>query len=451
MARVLSADLRRSLDTARVARRRSKSGIQRTNAPKDYWTQKAPVMQFGRERFRTWLIPGTGERQRLDDHVEQLVWDDANAVLTGTIQLRDPVLQVLPNIDFGDEVMVEVSLTGDLNFIELWRMRIDAPYRDFEPAERTFQLMNALGWLSKSTDDFKYGIDKAHPKGWLASQIVLDLATKYQIPTGVIQTTTHLITKLVVLQGSPLDVISLAYKREKNYTHKRFVISCDHGLLNVLPLVRSPQLLQLGPTLIAATLQQQMGSEFATALTVRATGRVDKGKDKKGKKKTGIGKIVVKVESATAIAKFGYIHREVWAHDAHSVSQATEQGKRHMVLVGQPTKTLTLTHPGLPTIKRGDAIRALLPDPALTQVIFVSEARHTLNPGDYQVELTMQFTDPLVDAKVDKVTESRTAVAKKRARTIGGTTSSKNPTPPGAKQRANAPAVVGGHLQKQAP
>jgi hypothetical protein len=91
----------------------------------------------------------------------------------------------------------------------------------------------------------------------------------------------------VVLQGSPLDVIAAAYKRERNYTGKRFVISCDHGKLNITPLRRSPQLLELGPSLIQASFQQQFRQDFATSVIVRATGKVDVGKDKKGKKRKG--------------------------------------------------------------------------------------------------------------------------------------------------------------------
>lgn len=419
---------------AQLQHRRSSLGTQHADVPKNYWTQPAPALQFGRERFRVWWVPGTGSKQQIDEHVEQMAWDDATAVLTGSLQFRDPSFGPIPDIGWGDEIMVEVSPTGGLNFTELWRMRIDQPYRDFLPASRTFQLANALGWLSRSTDDFKYVKDKAHPHGWLAHEIAIDIAKQYRVPIGVVAETTHRIKKLVMLQASPLDVIGAAYKREKQYTTKRFVIACDHGKLNITPLRRSSRLLELGPTLIAASFQQQMAANFATSLTVRATGKVEKGKDKKGKKRTGTGKIIVKVESASAIARYGFVHREVWAHDADTVAEAVTAGKRHLTLVGKPDYTLNLTHPGLAGIRRGDAIRALLPEQALTQVIFVSEARHTLTGSDYAMDLSVTFSDPFIDAKVDKVTEDRYAAARRRGRKTKQTIPTKK-LPPGSDQR----------------
>lgn len=419
---------------ARTQHRRAPAGSQHSDVPKNYWTQPAPALQFGRERFRVWWVPGSGPRQQIDEHVQQITWDDATAVLLGTMQFRDPSVGPVPDVGWGDEIMVECSPTGGLNYAELWRMRIDQPYRDFVPAERTFQLVNALGWLSRSTDDFKYVKDKAHPNGWFAHEVAIDIAKQYRVPIGVIAETTHRIKKLVMLQASPLDVIGAAYKREKQYTTKRFVISCDHGKLNIVPLRRSSRLLELGPTLIAASFQQQMGQNFATALSVRAQGKVQKGKDKKGKKRTGTSKIIVKVESASAIARYGYIHREVWAHDADTVAEATAAGKRHLTLVGKPDYTLNLTHPGIAQIRRGDAIRALLPEQALTQIIFVTEARHTLTGTDYSMDLSVTFTDPFIDAKLDKVTEDRYAAARARGRKTKTSIPNKK-LPPGADQR----------------
>jgi hypothetical protein len=434
VARVVSANKRRESDLARQQARAAQA--QHSDVPKDYWTAKGPSLQFGRERFRAWWVPASGPRQNIDDNVESISWDDATAVLTGSMQFRDPAIGTVPDVGFGDEIMLECSLAGDSNFVELWRLRVEQPNRDFGPSVRAWQLINALGWLQRNTDDFKYTKDKAHPQGWLAHEIVLDLARRYNVPVGVIATTTHRIKKLVVLQGSPLDVIAAAYKRERTYTHRRFVISCDHGKLNVTPLLRSPSLLELGPSLIQATMQQQMQTDFATAVIVRATGKVQKGKDKKGKKRTGTGKIVVKVSSATAIKRFGFVQREVWAHDADTVAEARAAGERHLVLVGKPETTLDLIHPGIPWIRRGDAVRALLPDDALRQVIFVTEARHTLSAADYTMQLSFGFTDPFVDAKADRVDENRYGAARKRGRKATGTSAGK-PKPKGAGQRQN--------------
>lgn len=399
--------------------RSSARGQERSDAPVDYWKKSAPDVKFGRERFRMTWIPHIGKQQVIDSNVEQLDWDDSTAVMTGTIQLRDPSYGATPEVGLGDEIMLEVSLGGQGNWIELWRMRIVEPYRAFVARTRTHQLTNVLGWLAQSVDDFVYLADKAHPKGWTADEIVLDIAKRYNVPVGVIAKCTHRIKRLVLMDSSPLKAIAEAYKRERAYTDRRFVISADHGKLNVTPLRRNPRLLELGASLIDAGFRESLNTDFATALTVRATGKTVKGKDKKGHSRTTTQKILVKVSSATAVAKFGYVHRNVWAHDADTSSEASSAGLRHIARVGLPTKELTLTHPGIPTIRRGDAIRALLPVESLKQVIYLTSAQHAVSANGYSMTLGVMFTDPWVDAKLDSVNDQRDVAAAKRGRKSG--------------------------------
>lgn len=394
---------------------------QRSDKPRDVWTKKGPTLNFGRERFRVWWIPVTGKMKGIEDYVERVTWDDVTAVLTGEIQLRDPATGAGITIGIGDEIKLDCALTGSGNFTEIWRMRVPQPNRDFESATRTFQLTNALGWLARSTDSFSYVVNKKHKKGWLASEIVRDIAKRYGIKIGVIAQTKHRIKKLVATQASPLDVIAAAYKRERNYTGRRFVMSCDHGKLNIRSLVRSASLLQLGPDLIQASFQEQLREDFATAVTVRVPGK----------------KITVKVTSAAAVKRFGHVHRDVWAHGASSRAAAKAAAKRHLTLVGKPTKQLALSHPGIPTIRRGDALRVALPEPALKQVLFITEAHHEVTPGDYQMQLQIGFTDPYVAPKADSVDELKDKNAKDRGRKTKKKSTKAKAKAKGAKQRGD--------------
>lgn len=320
-------------------------------------------------------------------------------------------------------------------------MWITEPNNDFGSSTRTFQLANALNFLSLSTDSFLYQKDREHPKGWLASDIAIDVARRYRMPVGVIGVTKHYITRIAMVDVSPLDVIAYAYKRERSTTGNRYVLSCNRGRLDITPMRRSNPLLKLGATLIAASLQQAFGNEtdknFATALTVRTDPIVYSTRDKKGHLTPQYQKVTVKVSSAAAIKKYGYVHRNVFAHDAFSPAETLAQGQLHLTRVGLPTKTFNFTHPGIPSIRRGDAIRAILPDPNLNQVIFVTEARHTLN-STYEMEVTCAFLDPFANRLQDHIIETRAETDRQRNR-AAQRLDQKAPKPKGAGAHGDSP------------
>lgn len=418
------------LPDSALAASRSDTGTKRSDVPKDIWTRPGGRIEFGRERFRLSWIPTAGSSANLDPLIESISWDDKDAVLTGEITFRDPGYTRVPDIGEGDEFVltcIDGGAHGETGVV--WRMRCTEPFRAFKGGVRTLQLANALYWLSRSVDDFRYVRGKLHKNGWTADQILKDIAVRYGIPTGTIVGASHRIKNLTMLNASPLDVIGAAYTREKRYTANLYLISCRFGRLNVTPLRRSRRLLELGPTLIDAGFRKVMQDEFATALTVRATGKLDKGKDKQGNPRTEARKIVVKVRSPGAIKRYGYVHNVYDATDADSEAEARTAGLRRLVEVAKTEKQLTLAHPGIPDIQRGDAIKAKLADAALNQVIYITDVRHTLTAGDYRMDLEVTFKDPWVDAEEERAEQKRQDAAARRGRTRRSETTKKKQPP----------------------
>jgi hypothetical protein len=389
--------------------RNSLRGQERADAPEDLWKLKAPEYKFGRDRFRTTWIPHVGPQKVIDTNIETIDWDDSTFVMTGSIHMRDPSYGVPPDVGLGDEFMLEFSFGGGSNWVELWRMRVIEPYREFVGATRTLQLTNVFGWMAKSIDDFVY-------HNVLAHEVVLDIVKRYNVPVGTVAKGKHKIKRLVLMDKTPLDAIAEAYKRERRYTNRRFVLSAHYGKLSITPLIRNPRLLELGPTLYDAAFRQTLADEFATALTVRAIGKTVKTKDKKGHTRSAPQKIMVKVSSPIAIRQYGYVHKNVYAHDADTSAEAADAGLRHIVRVAPPQRELTLTHPGVPTLKRGDALRLLLADASLRQIVYITSAQHSLTGSDYQMTLGVTFTDPWMDAKLDSVDDQKETAAEKRGR-----------------------------------
>jgi hypothetical protein len=394
----------------------TKKKTQRSSVPVNYWGRKGAARTFGREQFQVFWLGPQG-LQRINHLAESVTWVDETAIMTGTVQIREQPYGRPPDLATGGQIILQCSLKGDGRYIELWRMWIIQPERDFVSSTRTFQLTNALGILQRSRDDFKYVKNKTHKAGWRASDVAISVARRYKVPVGKVVRTQHRIKKLVRLNSSPLEAIAAAYKRERNYTHRRYVISCDHGRLNILPLRRSQALIELGPTLVGASLQETWRNDMATALTVRATPKTaTKKADKKKKSRHKLKKIHVKVSSPKAIKQYGYIHKFFVAKDADTLAEAKKAGLRRITLVGKPIRELQLSHPGIPTLRRGDALHATLPDKALAQVIYVTRVEHSLGPGNYTVSIGVRFTDPYVDAKIKRVTSNKKKAAQKRSR-----------------------------------
>jgi hypothetical protein len=177
----------------------------------------------------------------------------------------------------------------------------------------------------------------------------------------------------------------------------------------------------LGPTLIDASLQQTFQEGFATALTVRSVAESKAGPSKSPSKSKRVTsrKINVKIRSRTAMKRYGYVHRIVWAHGATSTAEARRLGLRYLAKIARMKKEMTLNHVGIPTLHKGDALRLQLPELGLRQVVYVSEITQTVTAGDYSMDVTVNFDDPYVDVKASRVDENKekTALDRKRKTT----------------------------------
>jgi hypothetical protein len=81
---------------------------------------------------------------------------------------------------------------------------------------------------------------------------------------------------------------------------------------------------------------------------------------------------------------------------------------------------VTFTHPGLPFVDRGDALRLSLPDGDFEQIVFVVSARHDLSAGAYTMDITIGFDDPWrVDRRKARAQRKKDEAAARRRRKRG--------------------------------
>ena len=188
--------------------------------------------------------------------------------------------------------------------------------------------------------------------------------------------------------------------RERKLHKRRIFIRFNRGKLYMLPLRRSRSLIALGPTLIDAMLSQEMPEQFATAVTIHSLPEFKKAEDASGAKKSKLGKGHLYLEYPTSRRLYGFVHKIVHSPDAKTLTLLRKEGLAYLRAAARPKRTLTLTHPGMPFLRRGDALRVAIGGRALRrQVVWASHIVHQVSPEGYTVEIEVTFDDPYIDRR----------------------------------------------------
>lgn len=380
-----------------------------------------PPLPLGRDEFRVMLLQG-GHPKDITDLVTACSWQDAAAIMTGDVSLQDPDpgagrLSVTPqSIVLGDLIQLQARAVGTASFVELWRMRVGEASVSLTEGTRSWTLSDNLQNLADSSDSFRFVRDKKHKHGWTADQVVRFVCKRYGIRIGALPRMSYRIKRMVKTDSSPLDVITEALRTERVHTSHRFVMRFRRGKLYVTPLRRSSLIYELGPTIIEGTLGLAKRDDFATALTVRAAAHTTKAKDGKKHRVKKVRKIAVQVTSKKSSARFGLVHKTVTLSGIDSSSEARHRGLAEITKRLKPNRQFTFTHPGVLGIRRGQALRIRSRDKALAQVVWVTEVRHSVAPGDYSMEVTVTFSDPFKLSRADKLALKKAAAAKRKRR-----------------------------------
>jgi hypothetical protein len=408
----------------------SSKTVRRQDKPHDYWTRPAPSVRLGDERFRFTVLRGSLPSVEANELVTGLSWIDQQAELTGNVQI-DAAADVL-RVQEGHKLRVEWSPTVNAPYRRLFTMQFMSPSHQVAAGAWTAELGSTLTTIRKSKDDYRFKVNKGHPRGWTCDQITTTVARRTGMRIGRIAKGTHRIKNLTGKDADPMDMIIKAYRAERRATGRRFFLVWD-GTLNVLPLRRSRYLLEVSSAVIDATYRESLEENFATALTVRATGKRSGGKKRK---------ISVRVSSEEGVKRYGYVHAAVTAPDADTEEEARAYGRRVLAKRMAPKRELEVTVPLMPDIRRGDAFKVEWRELGVNQVVFVAAASHSLSAGGGTTTLTARFTDPYLDTKADRDRKKKCEAARRRGRPAPSgckdADSRKRATPKKSKRRSDS-------------
>lgn len=397
--------------SARRNASRSRKGAQRSSVPRNYWRREAADLHLGLEDFHiTAHQTGRGGKKLdLKGLVESVSWEDAGAVLTGTMTVRKPPGKEKFDMK-GLLVKLAYSPREGAARREVWRMRCFNVSEGLKEGTIEVELKSSLYRLKQTRHAYKFTKGKAYPKGWPAKRVIRRVAKRAHFKVARLPKMRYRVKKLVEDDATPWDMILKVLRWEREESGRRFVLYEKRGRIAISPLKRSPHLLGMRKTLLDAQLQETIRKNFATALTVRATGGT------KHKKK----KIKVVVKSRALTKRYGLIHAEVKAPDGvNTRREARRYGKRLLRERAKPKQEISFSHPGIPSLRRNHAIMLNLPGDEFRQVVFVKTVSHSLSGGDYSMEVTLRLTDPFRkydDERRERVRKKKCAAAKKAKR-----------------------------------
>jgi hypothetical protein len=400
--------------------RREGKGRNKTDKPTDeeleirnYWQRTGEPLPVRDYQWRVFAYRGDApdkkKQLRLDPMVTQISWDDA-LIQQASITITNPHKQI--RLTEGHKVTVLWAHKKGARWHKLWTLRITEVTTDEPGKTMSITAADELEWLKKSRDDFAYrkgegDSEEKRKQGWLAHQIVRDIAKRYGLKVGHLVKGTRVIEKLVEQNTSPLKVIQKAYEKEREETGYKYVIRMRNGRLNVTRLRRSQELLIYGGQALSATITRRLNKKLVTELSV--TGKVEEDGEDAEKREFTIR------ASRKVRAKYGYVHN-FWTADepAKSIKALRREAKREIADRQEPDKEVALTVPGYPGLHRGDAIKVALKRSGVNELMYVTGASHTVTAGAYETALELSFDEFYIDKEGAEIIEKRIEKAKKK-------------------------------------
>lgn len=377
---------------------------------KNHWRGRRKRDPYGSYEFRTILLTGQRESKALrktQGYATAINWTDSKPALDVQVELVNANPDGAIALKEGNEVRVEWRERGDNNWRELFQQRVSQLTLDADTGDASPTLQDELGWLGKSKDDFIYKRGKKRAK-WYADDITRDICERYGIPVGALANCKEEIENLTRMDENPVKVLQKAWAIEREATGTKFVIGMRGRKLVVQRLQRSSTLDFIGDLAMGGSLTRSLKDGLATVLRVSAKG--------KGNKE----KIEIEVTASPAARRrYGKIVGTYEVKDAvKNPAKARARAKRRLAEQQKPKQEITISMPGIPTLRRGDAVKVAIKALNLDELAYVRTVSHSVSGGSYTMEVTLRLTDPFEDEEGDKIRKKRCKEARKAGRKL---------------------------------
>jgi hypothetical protein len=382
---------RRTDHRGRWQRTRTRTGRARQPDLMKFYDVRLHPTPLTPPRWKIQLLRAGKPTLDIEGLVEAFNWSDDATEMTGNLQCHRPVRgkrHSLP-IEHAQRVRLRVKWGWDHVWHELWTMRTKAPEYDRTTNTLSVDLADDLDLLKGSKREWSFRTSKHRSHGYTADEITLLVAKRIGIKVGQLAKGHHKIDKLVKKSAYPLDVIKAAYQAERKATGRKFVVRIRRQKLEVVPYGRNKQAYVLREQVQQLTTQPKPKRDRPfTVLTGKAS--VGKGKDK--------GKVRhTETASGRLIRRYGYIHQDKDYGTVKSSDELRHKVRHDLAEAVRVELTATLTHTGLPYLRRGDGLRLHIDNEGFRghrSFVYAETVAHNVTGGSYTTELNVTTKDP---------------------------------------------------------
>lgn len=372
-----------------------------------------PEVTPGAFDFRLQLIRPGAHALELDEVVEEFNWVDDGSILSGSMTVRRPDPERAASLPIGVGHRVRCSVRWRGSWYRLWEMRVQSPETDVGQGSLTVPLTDDLALLSRGRRSWSFRKTKQRKRGWYAHEVAREVARREGIPLGHIARGKHRIPRLVKKKASGLDVLRAAYGHEREKSGTKFIIRLRDGKLEVIPLQRNKTLYVFKDQIEDAFIQQRQSARPVTV--IRGRGHIGKGAGAKKVKHTEYRRAIVR--------RFGHVAEEKDYGRVDSVADLRSRVRRDLAKRIRIKRTASLTVPGVPFLRRGDACQWVTREPgwygSSTQsrdrsFVYLTSVSHSVSSTGYTTSIDVTQEDPYVKDEKRQDREARDAARRRR-------------------------------------
>lgn len=362
-----------------------------------YYSDRLPPIVPGDFQFFLTLLRGGRPPLDISAMCPTLEWQDEGTTLGGTVGLQHPDGAYVW-VARGHQVRCDTLWQGKR--YNLWTMRCGPP-EDTVPYSTSIPLVDAMDALRRDRLVWHFLRTKSRRSGWTADEITRAVAKRLGMKVGKLMK--GKLRQHFSLKGSGLEAIAKAWQAENHANGVRYVMRMTNGHFEVVEYVRNPLLYVLKDQITQALTSENAQTHPVTV--VRGFGYTGDGARRKQLHYTAMNRETVQ--------QLGYVPGEKHFGRVNSQADLEARTKRALAANLLAYKMATVTHPGIPFIRRGEGVQVKLPNQGFAgkdSFVYCATVRNSVTGGEYNTELSVSTLDPFASPAAQQELYEQTAV-----------------------------------------
>ena len=363
-----------------------------------YYGHKLPPITPGDFQFYLTLLRGGRPPLDITGMAPTLEWQDEGTSLGGNVGIQHPDGAYIW-VARGHRIRCDTDWQGKR--YNLWTMRCEAPQDTTETFSTSVTLVDEMDALRRDKLVWHFLRTSKRRNGWTADEITRAVAKRLGMKVGKLLK--GKLRQHFSLTGSGIEAITKAWQAENHAHGVRYVMRMVNGHFEVVEYQRNPLLYVLKDQITHA-LTSDTGQTYPVTV-VRGYGYVGDGHARK--------QLHYVAQHKATVQQLGYVPAQKHFGRVQSQADLEARTKRALAADLLAYKTATVTHPGIPFIRRGEGIQLDLPTQGFSgkdSFVYCATVNNSVAGGEYNTEMTVSTLDPFASPQAQQELYEETAV-----------------------------------------